>query len=258
MYHASPSPSTSYQNQNPPAQPQPQQLSAAQQAQVTNAAYQAQLSLRKRAATDNLLGESLRSASRSKRLGGGGLGSTSAGGQKASHRALPPSIQRQIPESALFNDLLKMERKLDWEIMRKRAEINEGGFNARASRVSASNATSIHVVKNWITWGKTMKFIGRQLRHERVEEAEQREVTFLPPSSICLCVLLLFLTRSLIIILFNNDRRKELFESSCRTRVPISLSRRMVLPKLQSQLESIPKRRQGKLESLKRICLLGL
>lgn len=92
--------------------------------------------MRKRAAADNLLGESLNSSSRSKRLGGGGLGSTSAGGQKGFHRALPPSIQRQIPESALFNDLLKMERKLDWEIMRKRAEINDSSFNARANRVS--------------------------------------------------------------------------------------------------------------------------
>ncbi|WFD34658.1 non-specific serine/threonine protein kinase [Malassezia cuniculi] len=41
-------------------------------------------------------------------------------------RSLPPSLRRQIKESALYNDLQRAERRLDWTLARKRAELMDG------------------------------------------------------------------------------------------------------------------------------------
>lgn len=38
-------------------------------------------------------------------------------------RSLPPSIKKQVKESAIYNDLQRMERNLDWTLARKRAEL---------------------------------------------------------------------------------------------------------------------------------------
>ena len=38
-------------------------------------------------------------------------------------RSLPPSIKKQVRESAIYNDLQRMERNLDWTLARKRAEL---------------------------------------------------------------------------------------------------------------------------------------
>ncbi|KAL4399216.1 SWI/SNF and RSC complex subunit Ssr3 [Malassezia pachydermatis] len=38
-------------------------------------------------------------------------------------RSLPPSLKRQVKESAIYNDLQRMERNLDWTLARKRAEL---------------------------------------------------------------------------------------------------------------------------------------
>ncbi|WFD33103.1 non-specific serine/threonine protein kinase [Malassezia sp. CBS 17886] len=38
-------------------------------------------------------------------------------------RSLPPSLKRQIKECALYTDLQRMERNLDWTLARKRAEL---------------------------------------------------------------------------------------------------------------------------------------
>ncbi|WFD03542.1 non-specific serine/threonine protein kinase [Malassezia obtusa] len=38
-------------------------------------------------------------------------------------RSLPPSLKRQVKESAVYADLQRVERKLDWTIARKRAEL---------------------------------------------------------------------------------------------------------------------------------------
>lgn len=54
---------------------------------------------------------------------------------KPTSRAIPPSIQKHIPESALYGQLQKDERALDWTLARKRAELAEGLAN-RPQRVS--------------------------------------------------------------------------------------------------------------------------
>lgn len=41
-------------------------------------------------------------------------------------RSLPPSLRRQVKESALYNDLQRAERSLDWTLARKRAELMDG------------------------------------------------------------------------------------------------------------------------------------
>ncbi|WFD43527.1 non-specific serine/threonine protein kinase [Malassezia psittaci] len=40
-------------------------------------------------------------------------------------RSLPPSLKRQVKESAVYTDLQRMERKMDWTLARKRAELME-------------------------------------------------------------------------------------------------------------------------------------
>jgi SWI/SNF-related matrix-associated actin-dependent regulator of chromatin subfamily D len=38
----------------------------------------------------------------------------------------PPHVLASlVPESAMFEDLLKMEQKLDWTILRKKAEVTD-------------------------------------------------------------------------------------------------------------------------------------
>ena len=41
-------------------------------------------------------------------------------------RSLPPSLRRQVKESALYNDMQRAERSLDWTLSRKRAELMDG------------------------------------------------------------------------------------------------------------------------------------
>lgn len=41
-------------------------------------------------------------------------------------RAIPPSVQNHVPESALYGQLQKDERALDWTLARKRAELTDG------------------------------------------------------------------------------------------------------------------------------------
>ena len=81
------------------------QAQAAAQAQVA-AAQQ----MRKRNAQDAIIGEGMRVAKRG----------------RPTDRALPPKVSAYVPESALDNDLRRMEKKLDWTIARKRAELTDG------------------------------------------------------------------------------------------------------------------------------------
>lgn len=54
---------------------------------------------------------------------------------KPTSRAIPPSIQKHVPESALYGQLQKDERALDWTLARKRAELTDG-LATRPVRVS--------------------------------------------------------------------------------------------------------------------------
>jgi SWI/SNF-related matrix-associated actin-dependent regulator of chromatin subfamily D len=45
---------------------------------------------------------------------------------KPTSRVIPPSVQRHVPESALYGQLQKDERALDWTLSRKRAELTDG------------------------------------------------------------------------------------------------------------------------------------
>lgn len=56
---------------------------------------------------------------------GGAAGSNSAKRARPTSRALPPSIVRHVPESAVYGDLCRIERSLDWTVARKRAEVSE-------------------------------------------------------------------------------------------------------------------------------------
>lgn len=88
----------------------------AQQAAQAQAALQ---SMRKRAQTDNLIGAGIRGAKRG----------------RPTTRALPPSITRSVPESAMYQDLVRIERALDWTVARKRAEVQDAlGRNTKVKR----------------------------------------------------------------------------------------------------------------------------
>lgn len=54
---------------------------------------------------------------------------------KPTSRAIPPSVQRHVPESALYGQLQKDEKSLDWTLARKRAELTDG-MNSRPPKVS--------------------------------------------------------------------------------------------------------------------------
>ncbi|CAO1631884.1 unnamed protein product [Parajaminaea phylloscopi] len=45
---------------------------------------------------------------------------------KPTSRVIPPSVQRHVPESALYGQLQKDEKALDWTLARKRAELTDG------------------------------------------------------------------------------------------------------------------------------------
>lgn len=75
--------------------------------------------LRKRHAIDGLSAE----ASRGLKKG------------KPTSRVIPPSVQRHVPESALYGQLQKDERALDWTLARKRAELTDG-MASRPPKVS--------------------------------------------------------------------------------------------------------------------------
>lgn len=102
-------------------------MAAQQQQQQAAAAIQ---SMRKRAQADALVGSGIKGAKRG----------------RPTSRALPPSITRSMPESALYADLVRMERALDWTVARKRAEIQDGlGRNTkikRTLRIFLSNTCS--------------------------------------------------------------------------------------------------------------------
>ena len=51
-------------------------------------------------------------------------------------KTLPASITQSpdFPDSKLYNDLLEMERKLDWTMMRKKVEIQDA-FSSRPPQV---------------------------------------------------------------------------------------------------------------------------
>ncbi|CAO1631555.1 unnamed protein product [Sympodiomycopsis kandeliae] len=106
------------QQQQQQQHPQQAHSPAQAQAQAHAAAAQAQ-ALRKRHATDNLLVESMRS-------GGGVGGPAGIKRGKPTSRAIPPSVQRHVPESALYGQLQKDEKALDWTLARKRAELTDG------------------------------------------------------------------------------------------------------------------------------------
>lgn len=75
--------------------------------------------MRKRAQSDNLLGSGIRGAKRG----------------RPTTRALPPSVTRSIPESAVYADLVRVERGLDWTVARKRAEVQDAlGRNSAKQR----------------------------------------------------------------------------------------------------------------------------
>lgn len=79
----------------------------AQQAQQAQASAQA---MRRKNAQDVLVGQGFRGLKRG----------------RPTDRSLPPSLKRQVPESAFYNDLQRMERNLDWTVARKRAELTDG------------------------------------------------------------------------------------------------------------------------------------
>ena len=82
------------------------------QTQAVQAAQAAQLQaqrIRVRNHYDILVGEGFRGTKR----------------DRPTDRSLPPSIKRQVKESAVYADLQRMERNLDWTMARKRAELME-------------------------------------------------------------------------------------------------------------------------------------
>ena len=91
-------------------QPQLQQMHPAQ------AAAQ---SMRKRHAIDGLHAEAARGLKKG----------------KPTSRVIPPSVQKHVPESALYGQLQKDERALDWTLARKRAELTDG-MVTRPAKVS--------------------------------------------------------------------------------------------------------------------------
>jgi SWI/SNF-related matrix-associated actin-dependent regulator of chromatin subfamily D len=107
----------------------PAQMAQAQ-AQQAAQAQAAMHSMRKRAQTDNLMGPGIKAVKRG----------------RPTTRALPPSITRTIPESAMYQDLVRIERSLDWTVARKRAEVQDAlGRNTkvkRTLRVFLSNTCS--------------------------------------------------------------------------------------------------------------------
>ncbi|PWN45344.1 hypothetical protein IE81DRAFT_308961 [Ceraceosorus guamensis] len=101
----------------PPAQ-RPVASLPSQAARPSAASASAALAIaRKRNAADALLVPGATS--------GGGAGSNSSKRGRPTSRALPPSIVRHVPESAVYGDLCRVERSLDWTVARKRAEVSE-------------------------------------------------------------------------------------------------------------------------------------
>lgn len=101
---------TAQQNKASHVRPHAQTSQAGVKAQAQTAQAQAQAQaqrIRARNHYDILVGEGFRGTKR----------------DRPTDRSLPPSIKRQIKESALYNDLQRMERNLDWTLARKRAEL---------------------------------------------------------------------------------------------------------------------------------------
>lgn len=96
-------------------QPYPTSSRAAQQQQAL-AAQEA----RKRHIQDSQTAETIRGLKRG----------------KPTSRTIPPSVQSHIPESALYGQLQKDEKALDWTLARKRAELTDG-MHTRPARVSS-------------------------------------------------------------------------------------------------------------------------
>lgn len=84
------------------------QMAQAQQAQA-QAQQQAHI-LRRKNAQDVLVGQGFRGLKRG----------------RPTDRSLPPSLKRQVPESAFYSDLQRIEKNLDWTVARKRAELTDG------------------------------------------------------------------------------------------------------------------------------------
>lgn len=105
--------------QQPPPPPQQHMMGGPHHPHQQQAAASALQAMRKRAQADSLVGAGIKGAKRG----------------RPTTRALPPSITRTIPESALYSDLVRMERALDWTVTRKRAEIQDGlGRNTKLKR----------------------------------------------------------------------------------------------------------------------------
>ena len=86
---------------------QQQQQQQQQQAHVRASAQTQAQRIRARNHYDILVGEGFRGTKR----------------DKPTDRSLPPFIKRQVKESAIYNDLQRMERNLDWIMACKRAEL---------------------------------------------------------------------------------------------------------------------------------------
>ena len=86
---------------------QHQQQQQQQQAHVRASAQNQAQRIRARNHYDILVGEGFRGTKR----------------DKPTDRSLPPFIKRQVKESAIYNDLQRMERNLDWIMACKRAEL---------------------------------------------------------------------------------------------------------------------------------------
>ncbi|SAM82350.1 uncharacterized protein UBRO_04655 [Ustilago bromivora] len=92
------------------AQMQMQMQMQMAQVQAQAQAQQQAQNLRRKNAQDVLVGQGFRGLKRG----------------RPTDRSLPPSLKRQVPESAFYSDLQRMEKNLDWTVARKRAELTDG------------------------------------------------------------------------------------------------------------------------------------